>query len=221
MTERFDEKTKELAMAWHDGGSVIPYVEALVDNDEFGTAGMALRLALMETEDADEAAKLERLIDAVYQVSEMFDVRLREFEALPTQERWDALIWEAHDPFYGSKIAAARLAKRGKVDFDMLFRCATARGWSADVIDIVRDGHVSPAVVLERAKKSPIRANWLLLAADAARATGQDDLCVTLAKQALEGRGREPLVPHEFRALCERAEGDLRKKLEAVETHVP
>ncbi|HYS53203.1 MAG TPA: hypothetical protein VER58_05490 [Thermoanaerobaculia bacterium] len=161
-----------LARQWLNGGSALPLVRQLLDDDcpdeAAATARMALRMPDCHDRDALEATLLESA-----STPEGWLAALEAFAKAPSETGWEELMrFVPEDVFYQRLRNTVAMLMKLHCDGNILFRCATRLGITSDVFDLARSGTVDPEVIVERGQASPARSMWLALAAQAAFTRG-------------------------------------------------
>jgi|ERR1051325_2717976 hypothetical protein len=167
-----DAEREQAQKTWLNGGSALPLVSLHHRRGEVLEASAVARAAL-EKGDA-EAVEIERLLYEMDDAPPDWIETLRAFAAAPSIERWrDLMRFVPPGQIYQRSRNTVRRLRQLGVDTNLLFLCATNLGMTPDAIQLVEEGLVDTAVILQRAEEAGgARATYLGLAATAAYLAG-------------------------------------------------
>jgi hypothetical protein len=205
-------------IVWLRGGSHVAYLAVL------GRAGReaeaaSLARTLLARPDCPGREQIEEFLGALSHPPEGWSDAVAAFAASPSLAGWEALwLFTPDDVLYERKRHTLDLMRRLDVDPELLFRCATHGGITADAVALVERGEVDPRLVEERGAESTAegRPLWLGLAARAACVRGDRLGTVRLLKAALADAqpGFEPTADVEF--VRAHADRELKDMLDAA-----
>lgn len=156
------------------GGSLLPWVQQLVNYGSSDGAAVWARYALAH-KDCRDRAELEALLLSIGEPPSGWVDAVGAFAANPSVSEWEKLMrFTPAESFYQRSRNTLQMLMRMDVDHEVLFRCATHYGILPDAIELVDTGRVAPETVLERGEQGPVHARglWFGLAARAAFARG-------------------------------------------------
>ena len=168
-----DVEQRQAEQLWLSGGSAIPLLTLLASRGAAAEAGAVGRVALGRAGCAD-AEQIEQILERLSGAAPDWIGLLDAFAAAPSVERWRQLMhFVPPELTYERQRSAILYLRRRKVDPDILFLCACEYGLTPDAIELVEEGRVHVATILERAKRSGgARATYVGLAAEAAFLAG-------------------------------------------------
>jgi hypothetical protein len=171
---------------WLAGGRHADYLRLLM---EYGRPADAIAMArtLLQHGHTHHRSELEGLMEEAARPPEGWADAVRQFARAPSQEGWKRLIRFIPQDRYEERVRyTLALLQSLEVQGDVLFRCATYEGVTAEAIELVEKGQVDPRVVEERAERSTKegRPLWLGLASRAACVRGDAFSTVRLLRQA-------------------------------------
>ena len=182
MTTHLDDRF--LARQWFNGGSALPLVRQLLEDDRPDEAAMIARMAL-RFDDCQDRDALEATLLESASAPDGWLAALEEFAKSPSEERWQELMcFVPEEVFYQRLRNTIVLLMKLGCDGNILFRCATRLGITSDVFDLAASGTVDPDVIVERGSGSRARAMWLALAAQASFVRGDRWNTVRLLREA-------------------------------------
>ena len=181
-----DSELRDAEQRWLNGDSALPVVTLLLSRDAKVQAAAVARLALTRP-DCPDAEELEAALARVAAAPPGWREALAGFAGAPSPEAWRELMRFAPPEhiYQRTRDAIRRLRKLG-VDGDSLFRCASEFGLTPDLIELVEDGCVAAATIVERAARSGgARTTYFGLAAEAAFLAGDMLGTVRLLRESL------------------------------------
>jgi hypothetical protein len=201
MTLQRDFELRNAERRWLlEGQSALPVVKLLEGQGAKAEAAAVARLALARP-DCQDAAELEAMLARIAAVPAGWDEALAGFAKAPTPEGWRELMRFAPlEYFYQRTRDAIRRLRKLGVDGDSIFRCASEYGITPDLIELVEDGCVAVATIVERAARSGgARTAYIGLAAEAAFLRGDMLGTVRLLREAIAHENEWcTAVPHVF-----------------------
>jgi hypothetical protein len=204
--------------AWlQEGESVVPLLEALLEDRRFDEAAATARFALSRAACRDRE-EVERLLVACASPPSGWAEAVERFARDPDDERWEELLTFVPPENFAQllRMTITQLAKLG-VDGDTLVAYGGRYGVVPELIALAEDGGASPEAFVRRAEETrAARGTWLGLAAQAALARGNAFACVGLLKRAVA----ESILPGEVEPFLldirERATPELARMLDAA-----
>ena len=168
-----EPEVREARRRWLNGGSALPVVEQMASRGAKIEAAAVARLALTRP-DCPDAAELRAVLFKLASPPAGWEAALAKFAESPSRDAWSELMrFVPPDHAYlRLRDAIGRLRALG-VDGDMIFRCASESGLTADLIELVEQGCVTVETLVERAAHSGgAKTTYLGLAAEAAFLAG-------------------------------------------------
>ena len=183
---RKDSELHDAEQRWLDGGSALPVVTLLLSRDAKVQAAVIARLALARP-DCPDAKELEAALARVAAAPPGWGEALAGFASAPSPEAWRELMRFAPPEYiYQRTRDAIRRLRTLGVDGDSLFRCASEFGLTPDLTELVEDGCVAVATIVERAARSGgARTTYIGLAAEAAFLAGDMLGTVRLLRESI------------------------------------
>jgi len=168
-----DAERHKAEQQWLNGGSALPLVSLLASRGMAAEASAVARVALARPE-CQDADKLEELLDTLSEPPEDWREQLDRFLEAPSLDGWRQVMqFVPPELIYLRQRSAIRHLKKRGLDGNMLFLCASEWGLTPDAIELVEEGLVDVATLVERAERAGgARTTYIGLAAEAAWLTG-------------------------------------------------
>ena len=215
MTVHRDPELRDAEQRWLNGGSALPVVMLLLSRDAKVQAAAVAHLALARP-DCLDAGELEAALARVAAAPPGWGEALAGFASAPSPEAWRELMrFVAPEYIYQRTRDAIRRLRKLGVDGNSLFRCASEFGLTPDLIELVEDGCVAVATIVERAERTgDARTTYIGLAAEAAFLAGDMLGTVRLLRESIAYENEWCCaLPHVF-FIRERASSDQKELLD-------
>jgi hypothetical protein len=187
MDINYDPEVREAQQRWLNGGSALPVVELMASRGAKIEAATVARVALARP-DCPDNKELRAVLSKLASPPAGWEAALAKFAESPSGDAWSELMrFVPPDHAYlRLRDAIGRFRAIG-VDGDMIFRCASESGLTADLIELVEQGCVAVETLVERAAHSGgAKTTYLGLAAEAAFLAGDMLSTVRLLRESIK-----------------------------------